>query len=704
LDVLEEREADVEGLHAKIGRKVTVEGQNVQITADFRAYLGERMEQVCAKVSDHSESHADDLMQLRGQLTEFMVSKTSDIDNMCERLDALQNMMLKQQSEMVAMIQNQLNQQSAAVAHVGKTEQQERARALQALADYSASAMRAVEDWRVAMADQTAQLSQFQAASAAAIDQARASSEAAIQRQKTELTDLKGVSAKDSEHNSDWVNKQSAEVSRAHEAQMISAEEGKKNLISQISQLFSTFVSESNADLAKAADVLMADVAKESKVVSAQNVAAGKNIDEQIVSVEANRKDAESALNELSSSTSAKVSSDVARISEDTTRSSLWSQSVENLLAETSALSAKYGEHTSSKLQKVRETNSNFSRQHGELSQHMLGEAQQANEDLQGQLFYVSETVNNLNYSVDAQAGEGKKILDGWSARMESDVTGMEDRFDNYYYSIKEYVPTNTTPAKRALPIVRELPVSLPADRIKEMYWENQLAGGNDAEPAVSSPLHVPPQSPSCTPVSATAAPAIAATASMSPLEERANTPLANLSRAIENARLSLSSSRSTDLMTTIDLPKTDALSSESSAVVEEPKPAVVVQAEEVKEPVVVAAPALKAKKETTTKKTAKKDESKKVVEESKLPAPPAAVEPQVENKASNLKKSTGSKTEAAAAPVSKHPFVKSKKPDATLIKKLTVKDLKAYLVEENLSDKGKKEELVERIIEHLTI
>ncbi len=377
----------------------------------------------------------------------------------------------------------------------------------------------------------------------------------------------------------------------------------------------------------------------------------------------------------------------MARISEDTTRASLWTQSVENLVTETGVLTAKYGEHTSSKLHKVRETNTNFSRQHGELSQYMLGQAQQANEDLQGQLFYVSETVNNLNYGVDSQASEGKKTLDGWSARMESDVTGMEDRFDNYYYSIKEYVPTNSTPAKRAIPLVRELPVSQPADRIKELYWENQLAGGDgNMDAAVSSPMHIPIRSPNCTPVSASSASLVAASLA----GERPSTPLANLSRAIESARLSLSSSRS-------EVPAivhASPVKEEEVVIVAPVKELVVAPISEV-----VVAPAVDAFviKEKTKKETTKKSE--KVVVAVAAPAP---VVEQMENKPANKK--TGSKTVAVEAPVSKHPFVKSKKPDATLIKKLTVKDLKAFLQEEKLSDKGKKEELVDRILEHLTI
>jgi hypothetical protein len=377
----------------------------------------------------------------------------------------------------------------------------------------------------------------------------------------------------------------------------------------------------------------------------------------------------------------------VARISEDTTRASLWTQNVESLVTETGVLTAKYGEHTSSKLHKVRETNTNFSRQHGELSQYMLGQAQQANEDLQGQLFYVSETVNNLNYGVDSQASEGKKSLDGWSARMESDVTGMEDRFDNYYYSIKEYVPTNSTPAKRPIPIVRDLPVSQPAERIKELYWENQLAGGDGTmDVAVSSPIHIPMQSPNCTPVSASSASVVAALA-----DERPSTPLANLSRAIESARLSLSSSRSIEVPVIVHASPVKEVEVVTVAPIKE---LVVAPISEV-----VAAPAVDALviKEKTKKETTKKSE--KVVVPVAAPAP---VVEQMENKPANKK--TGSKTVAAEAPVSKHPFVKSKKPDATLIKKLTVKDLKAFLQEEKLSDKGKKEELVDRILEHLTI
>ncbi len=452
---------------------------------------------------------------------------------------------------------------------------------------------------------------------------------------------------------------------------MVSAEEGKKTLVAQIGQLFAQFVTESNADLAKAGDSLMAEVAKESKAVVAHNVAAGKAIDLHVATVGAYRGETESALAELSGSTSAKVSADVARISENTTRASLWSQSVENLLAETGILSAKYGEHTTSKLGKVRETNSAFSRQHSELSQQMQAQAQQSNEDLQGQLFYVSETCTNLNYAIESQSTEGKKTLDGWSARMESDVTGMEDRFDNYYYSIKEYAPTGATPVKRPLPVVRELPTSLPIETVKEMYWDKQIQGE-----AVSSPVHVPAGASSalaCTPVSAASAATIANLAIMnapdSPASDVQSTPLANLSRAIESARLTLSGQK-TAIVQPVFVETAKA----------ELSPVTVV------ETVTVAAPAPAAAAPAPVAE--KKEEEEEAAVASTVEA---------ENK-------PGNKKAAAAAKTSKHPFVKSKKPDATLIKKLTVKDLKAYLVEEKLSDKGKKEELVERIVSHLTV
>ncbi len=663
LDVLEERESDVEGLHAKIGRKVTVDGANMQITADFRAYLSERVDAVSGKVTSHTDSHTEDLAQLRGQLCDFMAAKTGDIDSMCERLDSLQNMIVAQQAEMIALVQKQLNESSAAVAQVGKSEQHERARALQALTDYAVAAARSLEDWRNALHEQASQLAQFQAASTTAIEQARAAAESALQKQKTELTDLKSVSAKDNEANAEWVAKTTTESSRAHDAQMVSAEEGKKTLVAQIGQLFAQFVTDSNADLAKVGDALMADVVKENKAVAAQNVAVGKTIDTHMAAVGAYRAETESALSELSGSTSAKVGTDVARIADNTTRASLWSQSVENLLAETGASSSKYGEHTTSKLGKVRETNSAFSRQHSELSQLMQAQAQQSNEDLQGQLFYVSETCTNLNYAIESQSTEGKKTLDGWSARMESDVTGMEDRFDNYYYSIKEYAPTGATPVKRPLPIVRELPTSLPIETIKEMYWDKQIQGE-----AVSSPVHVPAATSSalvCTPVSAASAATIANLAILnvpdSPASEVQSTPLANLSRAIESARQTLSGQKAAIVQPVFEAAKA------------EPAPVATVA---VVETVTVAASA------PAPAPVAEKDEEE---------------EPAVENKPANKKA-------AAAGKTSKHPFVKSKKPDATLIKKLTVKDLKAYLAEEKLSDKGKKEELVERIVSHLTI
>jgi hypothetical protein len=556
------------------------------------------------------------------------------------------------------------------VVQVGKMEQLERARAIQALTDYSIAATRAVDDWRAALAEQATQLAQFQAASGAAIEQARAVSESSLQKHKAELTELKSASAKDNDASAEWIAKHTQEAARAHDAQMVSAEEGKKTLVAQIGQLFAQFVTDSNNDLAKAGESLMAEVVKENKAVVALNVTAAKAVDTQLAAVASYRQETEAALAELSGSTTAKVSCDVGRIAEDTTRASLWSQSVENMLAESSTLSSKYGEHTTTKLSKARATNVAFSRQHGELSQQMLAQAQQSNEDLQGQLFYVSETCTNLNYAVESQTTEGKKTLDGWSARMDSDVTGMEDRFDNYYYSIKEYAPTGATPVKRALLVARELPVSMAAERVKEMYWENQLAEDQQQDAAVCSPVHVPSSSSSelsCTPVSASSAASVAhaiLNASPSPVSERVMTPLANLSRAIETARLSLS-----------------AMQQPRSPVIEQP---VFSEAVVVISPVVVAAPAAAPAP---------------VVEEKEEPAPaPVAAAPvEAENKPANKKS-------AAPAKASKHPFVQSKKPDATLIKKLTVKDLKAYLQEEKLSDKGKKEELVERIVSHLTI
>ena len=697
LDTLEEREVDVEGLHAKIERKVTVDGANMQITADFQSYLGERMEGIGSKVSDHASSHEEDLCQLRGQMTEFMQQKASDFDSMCERVDALQNMLLSQKENMTSLLARETSKQEATLEHIGQAEQLERARAFEALAEYATSATLAVEEWRAAMQEQRSSTAAWAEVSAAQIQASRASAEQWTVKHVTELEELGSVSDENNRENAMWGDEHEEQLQSFQENLTVASEEGKKTLLAQIASIFGTFVNDGSAELAAVEHNMLTSVADERVRVAEEGAMAAMALEEHQQAVETRRTELNVALGELTDETATKVSSDVARIAEDQERSGNWSASVQTMQTKCDETHVANALGLAEESEKTREATSNFQRDQADEAEQTRKQAQEWNEDTQGFVLFVGESVSSLNYGVDSELSECHKGLQAWSSRMDADVAGISDRFGNFFYALKEDQATGSTPVKRELPVPRDLPISMPREQIVEAYWDRQLNGTPieeefQQEEAPMSPYSEPgaqmsPYSepvaqmspyqeqeaaefdeesnsntpaaesmsgPECTPMSVNQN----NDSSVNMSSERAMTPLANLSMAIENARLTLSAAKSE-----IDA-EMDASEEASEAASEE-----VAELEQE----VVESEAESEEQEQEQEEQEEEEQEEEQEEENQAPTP-------------------------------FKPGFRRGAPKPELIKKLTVKDLQAYMKTEGLSTTGKKAVLIERIVDYLAI
>ena len=96
------------------------------------------------------------------------------------------------------------------------------------------------------------------------------------------------------------------------------------------------------------------------------------------------------------------------------------------------------GRALSEEADKTREAALAFQRDQAERSEKHAQQAREWNEDTQGFVLFVGESVSSLNYAVDSELTECDKNLQSWGQRMSSDVTGISDRFGNFFYALKE--------------------------------------------------------------------------------------------------------------------------------------------------------------------------------------------------------------------------------------------------------------------------
>lgn len=658
LDVLEVREKDADLLHAKIQRKVAVEGTNMQITTDFRSYLSERMEGLTGKISDHTENHSDDLAGLRSQLTDFMQQKTSDIDVMCERFDALQAMITQHKEELVALASTQCDSHATTIKDMGKREALERSRASVALEAYARSATKAVEEWRQQLSAQMNQINAWGTKAVAALEATRASAEGWASQHKSDLTELKNASAKDSSRNAEWGQSHVSELTSVREALTLKGEEGKKALLADIGGLLAQFVTETDSELAKSMSQLTGSVEVHKKHLTETGAAIAQVLNAEIApSVESHRKEVAESWTEVSESVSGKVADEVSRIQTDQTKSTAWQTRQEQLDVEARNELSRMNSAVAEQVECATASTDAFGKEHSDVVSRVLGQAAQWNEEAQGLVYFVNDSIGTMHYNVDQEVVEMKKSLEAWGSRMNADVAGIGDRFDNFFYALKDDVSTGQTPQKRAVPYPSDLPVSRSRAQVVEEYWEQLLSAPAADEEEEDAVAHFPDNNNNNNSNHNKTLIGAAVESPGTPVQK----PFSITAPLLESPAIVPGSS-----------PYSTPLSANSSNAAQKQEPVaqspVAVMRIQSPEP---AAPAPEQKQQPPVEE--EEDQEPKVDKENAT-----VVEPK--------KRSNG----------------KSLPRDLALIRKMTVKDLRAHLKEEGLSDKGQKASLVERLVEHM--
>ncbi len=467
LKTLDVRESEVDNLHGKIARKNAIEDENRAISSSFRQYVGTKVEDMSTQLKKFRASQTEQFSSIKNTVHTFMEDKTKEIETLTEKLDTLQETLGAAVSQISGAVATFSGDLDSNLREVDATAAEGRAKASDALQTFMAAAKAQVEKWRAQLQEERGEVTEWGVNTAAALQMALQSQDEFSTSHSSELSGLKQILAENTAAYNAWAEEHRKDIAATIKAHKERTEKMQRDMTRQVSDLISGYVAAQQKALAANAAAQSENVAAHGKSLFGQHDVRAKHIDTvAIPAAEARQRAVAKELSNFSETLNAQYSAGAARIESDKARANKTVQLLDVTLAAANKQATDNAKRSEAELEQL----TDLLEAQGGANKAKLEELVQATgawRDEASEMEMVSRSsVEETKLNTESQIKALETATSSFGDKLVGELMGTRDQFHHYFDSLKEDVPTGSTPQKRVLSYPQSLPAVLSDEEI----------------------------------------------------------------------------------------------------------------------------------------------------------------------------------------------------------------------------------------------